>query len=611
MKKYLSLCLALLLMLSLAPWASALSIIEYPFEQTVARTETLVVGEFQEPTIHETYVEWKFIVSEVIRGTDIGKTICIHHLTRYNHETGGGNYPLGEPCLLPLTAQSSVYAPHDYYTVGYAGHIPLTPGEAYDRALREWTDYGIGEGTDVSTPEALLETVRRIAASTTPGPDELTHPFLRTANLTTIARESDTVAFVTVERKHRGPWLENTEKFECRIQKLLKGNADPEKLKELGYRVNILFFQNQVQEGDTLLLFLDDTSLSDHYWLSSKNSVHPAADLQEAEALYQKWKNSPFWGWIDSAKGSVSMNFLYLLENIRNPVLDGFFSAVTYLGDEIAFMAAALVVFWCVNKYMGFYVLCTGFIGTMVNQFLKMLFRIPRPWVIDPEFTIVESARGAATGWSFPSGHAQSSVGTFGGIARFTKNKWVRGLAISAAVLVPFSRMYLGVHTPMDVGVSVVIALALIFGLYPLFRRMEENPRLLWLVTGVMGVLSVAFLLFAELYPFPTDADSANLSHGVENAYTMLGCVLGLAIALAVQKGKPRFDEKAPLLGQVLKVALGLVLLLALKEGLKPVLALVFGEHPAGRAVRYGVLVIFAAWVWPMTFPWFGKLGKE
>jgi len=238
------------------------------------------------------------------------------------------------------------------------------------------------------------------------------------------------------------------------------------------------------------------------------------------------------------------MALLYLLEGLRNPVLDGFFSVITYLGDEIAFMVAALVVFWCVNKYMGFYVLCTGFIGTMANQFLKMLFRVPRPWVMDPEFTIVESAREAATGWSFPSGHAQSSVGTFGGIARFAKGRWVRGLAIAAAVLVPLSRMYLGVHTPMDVGVSVVIALGLIFVLHPLFRRMEKQPGLLWLVTGVMGVLSVAFLLFAELYPFPADADSANLSHGVENAWTMLGCVAGLSIALGLQKGQPLGDPR-------------------------------------------------------------------
>lgn len=305
------------------------------------------------------------------------------------------------------------------------------------------------------------------------------------------------------------------------------------------------------------------------------------------------------------------MQLLYFFEKLRNPVLDGFFSAVTYLGDELAFMVAALIVFWCVNRCMGYYVLCAGFVGTMFNQFLKMLFRVPRPWVLDPNFTIVESAREAATGWSFPSGHTQSSVGTFGCMARFTKRRWLRGVCVAVAVLVPLSRMYLGVHTPMDVGVSAVIALALIFCLYPLFLRVEREPKTMWVITGIMGVLSLAFLAYAELFPFPADADAANLSHGVENAWTMLGCVSGLAISLVLTGKKPGFDEKAPLLGQICKVLGGLALLLALKEGLKPVLNPLFGGHPAGRAVRYCVIVVFAAWVWPKTFPWFQKLGKR
>ena len=46
-----------------------------------------------------------------------------------------------------------------------------------------------------------------------------------------------------------------------------------------------------------------------------------------------------------------------------------------------------------------------GFFGTLVNQFLKLVCRVPRPWVRDPNFTIVEAARADATGYSFPSGH--------------------------------------------------------------------------------------------------------------------------------------------------------------------------------------------------------------
>ena len=70
------------------------------------------------------------------------------------------------------------------------------------------------------------------------------------------------------------------------------------------------------------------------------------------------------------------MEFLYFLEGLRNPVFDGFFSAITLLGEETAFMAVAIIVFWCFSKFQGYFLLITGFIGTVINQFLKMIFRI-------------------------------------------------------------------------------------------------------------------------------------------------------------------------------------------------------------------------------------------
>lgn len=105
------------------------------------------------------------------------------------------------------------------------------------------------------------------------------------------------------------------------------------------------------------------------------------------------------------------MGFLRLLESIRIPALNVFFSGITYCGDEIAFMVAAFALFWCVNKRTGYYAFLVGLFGTVGNQWLKIACRIPRPWVLDPNFTIVESARAAATGYSFPSGHTQNAVG--------------------------------------------------------------------------------------------------------------------------------------------------------------------------------------------------------
>ena len=49
------------------------------------------------------------------------------------------------------------------------------------------------------------------------------------------------------------------------------------------------------------------------------------------------------------------MSFLYFLENLRNPVLDLLFSAVTLFGEETVFMAIGMIVFWCVSKQKGYY----------------------------------------------------------------------------------------------------------------------------------------------------------------------------------------------------------------------------------------------------------------
>lgn len=149
------------------------------------------------------------------------------------------------------------------------------------------------------------------------------------------------------------------------------------------------------------------------------------------------------------------MKVLYALESIRTPWLDTVMAAITHLGEETVFMVAALFVFWCVSKRHGYYLLAIGFAGTVLNQFLKLLFRIPRPWVLDSDFTIVESARAQATGYSFPSGHSQNAIGTFGGIARFTggngcgwRRSWLRCWCRCPACIWAFTRRWMWAWPP-------------------------------------------------------------------------------------------------------------------------------------------------------------------
>lgn len=304
------------------------------------------------------------------------------------------------------------------------------------------------------------------------------------------------------------------------------------------------------------------------------------------------------------------MQFLYWLEAHRAPWLDAVMSTVTHLGAETAFIVIAIAVFWCVNKRHGYYLLAIGFMGTLFNQFLKLCFRIPRPWVLDENFTIVESARAEATGYSFPSGHTQSAVGTLGGVARFTRRVWIRIVCVVLAALVALSRMYLGVHTPKDVVVSLVIAVVLIFALYPIIERAVHVRAVMGRLLMVMLGLSVLYLLFAALWPFGGNIDADNLFHGVKSGWKMLGCTVGMALVWWLDEKVLHFETEAVWYAQVVKLVVGLALLLAVKAGLKPPLVALLGEG-LGGAVRYFLLVLVAGAVWPLTFRFFARWGRN
>ena len=304
------------------------------------------------------------------------------------------------------------------------------------------------------------------------------------------------------------------------------------------------------------------------------------------------------------------MDILYALEKIRTPFWDGVMSAVTQLGGEVIFIVAAVVVFWCVSKWEGYYLMTIAFCGTVLNQFLKLICRVPRPWVRDPNFTIVESARAEATGYSFPSGHTQNAIGLFGGMARWGGRRWVRLGLTALALVIAFSRMYLGVHTPADVGVSLVLAAALVLGLYPLMRRAQEKPRYMGYVLAAMLVVSGAFVVFVEAYGFSADTDAENLASGIGNEWKMLGDVAGMTLAWLLDRRYIHFETQAVWWVQVIKVAVGMALLLAIKSGLKaPLLALLGHEGLAG-GVRYFLLVLVAGAVWPLVFRPMSKWGK-
>ena len=314
---------------------------------------------------------------------------------------------------------------------------------------------------------------------------------------------------------------------------------------------------------------------------------------------------------------AIEMQILKALESIRTPILDKIMQAFTFLGEETVFMALAIVFFWCVDKWQGYYLLTTGFIGTISSQTMKLACRVPRPWVRDPSFTVVESAQSGATGYSFPSGHTQGATCTFLGIARCTKQKALRWIGMILLVLIiGFSRMYLGAHYPSDVVVGLALGVAAVLIMHPILRRARQSEKYMYGFLCVMLLITLGYLAYVELWPFPAEVrlmdpvtKCSNWADALKNAWTLLGCVLGILVSFTADR-KTRFSEKAPLLGQICKLVLGLAILIGLRMALKSLFALI-SDDLFWNALRYFCMVVFAGAIWPLTFKFWAKVGAK
>ncbi|MBQ2027939.1 MAG: phosphatase PAP2 family protein [Clostridia bacterium] len=300
------------------------------------------------------------------------------------------------------------------------------------------------------------------------------------------------------------------------------------------------------------------------------------------------------------------MPILYFFEGIRQTWLNKIMLVITELGNEIPFMVISIVLFWCISKQVGYFMLTSGFVGTIATQWMKLVFRISRPWIKDPKFTIVEEARAGAGGYSFPSGHTQSAASTLGVPAVSVKQRWLSIILWVLYALVAISRMYLGVHTPLDVGVSLVIGLLLIFLMRPIFR--SGSSKRMYILFSVLTLIAIAYVIYTNVYPFPADVEMDNLESGTKNGYTLLGAIAGMFVAFWLDDRFIHFSVEASIPAQIVKSVVGLGLIMVIRSGLKAPLNLLFDGSMAAHAVRYSVMVVFAGAVWPITFPYICRL---
>ena len=302
----------------------------------------------------------------------------------------------------------------------------------------------------------------------------------------------------------------------------------------------------------------------------------------------------------------ATLPFLTFLEGLRAPWLEKIFNYLTYFGSEIALIALGMVLLWCVDKKRGYYALFVCLFGTILSQVLKLLCMVPRPWMLAPDQVHPsQSALGDASDYSFPSGHTQNSVGLFGSVAATSRRRIVRVLSVCMMILVPFSRMFLGVHTPLDIAFAAFLAALLLAALWPWYQRGDDRATARLMAAGT--ILCIAAAAFATLFPFSEGIDPALLAKGRGSIWSLAGAVPGIWIAFEVDRRHTRYSTEAPWYIQIVKTVVGLGLMLGLRVILKKLL----GTSDAMNALRYFLMVGLVATFWPMTFASLAKLGRK
>lgn len=314
------------------------------------------------------------------------------------------------------------------------------------------------------------------------------------------------------------------------------------------------------------------------------------------------------------------MDFLHSLATIRTPFLNVLMTAISYLGHEIIPVVVICIFYWCVSKKLAHKMAFSFFFSGLLCQGLKLVCRIDRPWNLDGSFHEVASARGSATGYSFPSGHTQAATSLYSTIALFFKKRWVKLICILLIVLIGFSRMYLGVHTFLDVGVAFALTAAVSVAVFFLYDRIYGKKGALEIITALMILVSAGLLIYDVVlitngtmdpakFP-PIDGREMTVAEVYRQYFAdsikTSGAGMAFAIGYFIERKFIDFSvETSGIKPQIIKTVCGVVPAIGAYLGLKVLFNAIFTDIPLmifGDFIRYFLLVFWIIAVYPAIF---------
>ena len=204
-------------------------------------------------------------------------------------------------------------------------------------------------------------------------------------------------------------------------------------------------------------------------------------------------------GWINP-----QIDFLLFLQNLRIghfEMFDKFFLSVTIFGEYWLPTLICAIVYWCIDFKAGMYLFSLEGINVLISHLLKMIACVYRPWVLSDKIHPSELAVPFAKGYSCPSGHSAMSSSVLGGVAYLQRKRIsVCLLFICLILLVGFSRMWLGVHTPQDVLSGFGIGLILIFSVNRIINWAEKNVNRYLYLAGIIDIFAVLAIIYISCF---------------------------------------------------------------------------------------------------------------
>jgi len=287
------------------------------------------------------------------------------------------------------------------------------------------------------------------------------------------------------------------------------------------------------------------------------------------------------------------MELLRFIEGIRTPFLDIVIGLVTRLGEETIGIVLLCLIFWCISKKAAYVVGIVFFLSSLTVQGMKIYFRIERPWVIDPNFEPVAGSKEAATGYSFPSGHTQNATALYGSLGAQVKQKALKVILFIIPVLVAFSRLYLGVHTLLDVTVSLAVTFLIIWLTVVFFSGDTVSRKSEVIIPSIIVLFAVTVMITAVVMYNNGTIEERYIADCMKAA----GAGIGFSVGMFIERVYINFPTKAKsLLWQAIKFIIGIVGVLALQEGLKPII----GTSLPANLIRYFIMISWVTALYPL-----------